>query len=192
VQRFGIGQRTSVGQESKVSPRAIFFEQFYQQVERVSWSQQAQQQHTKQLGRRKKPMSSLSASRRKQAADKSVIQIRAQHFQKSRRACLRQGFHERKSYAKILTASSEIPETVFLNPTSYKPNNCNLFGNTLRRGWVMFARFTPPSIWQGNCAGQYQLLIPLKIVKSYHSSKLSKQSLLASERFSLTVSSGSI
>lgn len=47
MQDFCIWNRPLVGQKSEVPPRAVFREQFDQQVKRVGWGQQVEQEHAK-------------------------------------------------------------------------------------------------------------------------------------------------
>jgi hypothetical protein len=72
VQDRSRGHPLPIGQPRKAPPSALLVQQLDQQIERVNWSQQHQEQQTGQLRRSPQRAATLAAMRRQQLIDESV------------------------------------------------------------------------------------------------------------------------
>jgi hypothetical protein len=80
VQHLGVRQGSLVAQMGKASPRAVFRQQLDEQIERMHRRHQVEQEHAKQLSRRKETAATASPSSRKQIINDVIIQVRGERF----------------------------------------------------------------------------------------------------------------
>jgi hypothetical protein len=114
----------AVGQPGKAAPRPLFGQQLDQQIKRVRWTQQHQQQETKELGGTPARPPSLAAMGRQQAVDEIVRDKVGELRQQRRSAGGRQGsIHGAKDY-RSGTGKSAPRTPIGFFPHSSHPLKC--------------------------------------------------------------------